>query len=259
MTGAAVPAQLQHWADAFSRGNHYDAGYDRAAAERYRARNRATAMVLLAIGVVSVVLCLVLAVFGGGFSRLLIVLGVFGLVAMFVTLPTIVSVGTRLRRIDAGNGLFARVSSDGVGFGLVERVAWEEVLAVIVFDDTARLQRTLGIPVLGWGARMSMRAGNGAMGLSLALRDGSAVQARIGDERERGFVRLWGPKSDPARKGDISLILDPLLDERAARSFTEAVVVGATMNGVPVLTPRSSAEYVKTLGRLLDPKWPTGL
>jgi hypothetical protein len=259
MTGAPVPAELQHWAAAFDRGDHYDAVYDRGAAERYLARNRATAIVLVTIGVVSLVLCLVLVIFGGGFTRLLIVLGLFGLVAMLVTLPTIVSVGKRLRHLDAGNGLFARVSREGISFGLVDRIAWSEVLAVIVFDDTARLRRTLGIPVLGWGARMSMKAGNGARGLSLALQDGSAVEARIRDERERGFVRLWGPKTDPARKGDVSVILDPLLDEPSMRALTEAVVTGAILNGVPVITPRSSAEYVKTLGRLLDPKWPAGL
>jgi hypothetical protein len=254
-----VPVELQHWADAFGRGNHYDAVYDRAAAERYLARNRATSAVLIAVGVVSLLACVLIVVFGGGFTRVLVVLGLVGLVAMLVTLPTIVSVGKRLRRAHAGDGIFARVSASGVSFGLVGTITWDEVLAVVVFDDTARLERTLRIPVLAWGARVSKKAGNGAVGLSIAVRDGSEVRARIRDERERGFVRLWGPKNDPARRGDISLILDPLLDGPGATALTEAVVAAALLNGVPVQAPRSSAEYIKTLGRLLDPKWPAGI
>jgi hypothetical protein len=198
-------------------------------------------------------------VFGGGFTRLLVVLGIFGLTVMLLTLPTIVNVGQRLRRVHAGDGVYARVSSEGISFALTGRIEWSEVLAVIAFDDTDRVDRTRRIPLIGWGVTVSRRAGNGAKGLTIALRDGSAVQARIRDERERGFVRLWGPKSDPARKGDISLILDPLLDEQGVRAFTEAVATGALLHGIPVLTRRSGVEYLKTLGRLLDPKWTAGM
>lgn len=254
-----VPVELQHCADAFARGEHYDAVYDRTVAEGYIARNRATVAALLVIGIASVLLCVVLVVFGGGFTRLLVILGIFGFTVMLLTLPTIVNVGRRLRRVHAGDGVYARVSSEGISFGLTGLIAWGDVLAVIAFDDTERVDRTRRIPLIGWGVALSRRAGNGARGLSIALRDGSAVQARIQDERERGFIRLWGPASDPARKGDISLLLDPLLDDGAVKSFIEAVATGALLRGLPVLAPRSSAEYIKTLGRLLDPKWPAGM
>jgi hypothetical protein len=255
VTTAPVPAELQHWAEAFRRGNHYDAVYDRAAALALRARNRTMTIVLAAIGAVSLLLCLVLVVFGGGFTRLLIVLGIFGLVAMLVSLPTIVSVGTRLRRLDAGEGVFARVSNDGVSFGLVGPIRWSEMVGVIAFDASGRAETSARIPLIGWGARLAQRAGNGSRGLTIALRDGTAVQARIRDERERGFVRLWGQRADAVRPGDISIILDPLLDEPGVRSLTEATIVGATLNGVPVYHPRSTPEYLQTLGSLVDPKW----
>ncbi|RWZ68313.1 hypothetical protein ELQ92_03590 [Labedella populi] len=254
-----LPPHLTHWADAFARGDHYDALYDRSAAEGYLARNRLTVAALAGIGIVSALLCVVLVVFGGGFTRLLVVLGVFGLVVMFLTLPTMMNVGRRLRHIRAGNGVFGRVSLHGVDFALTGRIPWEEVSAVVVFDDTERVRRVRRIPLIGRGVDISRRAGNGSKGLSFALPDGSAVQARIHDASQRGFVRLWGPTGDPARHGDVSLLLDPLLDERGATSFTEAVVTAAILRGVPVLTPRSSADYIKTLGRLLDPKWPAGL
>lgn len=255
MTTAPVPAELQHWAEAFQRGNHYDAVYDRAAAAALRSRNRTTTIVLAAIGAVSLLLCLVLAIFGGGFTRLLIVLGIFGLVAMLVSLPTIVNVGTRLRRLDAGEGVLARVSSEGVSFGLVGPIRWSEMVGVIQFDATRRADASARIPLIGWGARLAQRAGNGSRGLTFALRDGTAVQARIRDEHERGFVRLWGQRSDAVRPGDISLILDPLLDESGVRSLSEATVVGAALNGVPVYRPRSTPDYLQTLGSLVDPKW----
>jgi hypothetical protein len=257
MNAAAVPAELQHWARAFEGGNHYDAVYDPAAADAVRARNRRMATVLAIIGGVSLLLCLLLLIFGGAFTRLLILLGVFGLVVMFATLPTILNVGRGMRRLAVGKGLLARVSGTDLSFGLVGPIAWSEVTGVIEYDSTARAQASASIPIIGWGARFSQKAGNGSRGLTLALRDGSAVQARIRDENERGFVRLWGPKSSPARPGDIAIILDSFLDEAGVRQLLEAIVVGALMNGVPVHHPRSAADYIQTLGRLVDPKFPT--
>lgn len=257
MSAAAVPAELQHWARAFEAGNHYDAVYDRATVDAVQARNRRTATVLAIVGGVSLLLCLLLLIFGGAATRLLIVLGVFGLVVMFATLPTILNVGRGMRRLAVGNGTLARVSGAGVSFGLVGPIAWNEVVAVIEYDSTARAQASASIPIIGWGARLSQKAGNGSRGLTIALRDGSAVQARISDENERGFVRLWGPKSSPSRPGDIAIIMDSFLDDAGVRQLLEAIVVGALMNGVPVYHPRSAADYLQTLGRLVDPTFPT--
>lgn len=257
MNAAAVPAELQHWARAFEGGNHYDAVYDRAAADAVLARNRRMATVLALVGGVSLLLCVLLLIFGGAAARLLILLGVFGLVVMFATLPTILNVGRGMRRLAVGNGLLARVSGVCVSFGLVGPIAWSEVTGVIDFDATARAQASASIPIIGWGARLSRKAGNGSRGITFALRDGSAVQARISDENERGFVRLWGSKSSPARPGDIAITIDSLLDDAGVRQLLEATIVGALMNGVPVYHPRSTPDYLQTLGRLVDPTFPT--
>jgi hypothetical protein len=252
-----VPPHLQHWVRAFEGGDHYDAVYDRAAADSVMARNRTAGTVLTVVGAASLLLCLVLLVAGGPLTRLVILLGIFGLVATFLTLPTILNVRRGMRRLGAGEGTLARVSSVGVSFGLVGPIAWDEITGVIEYDATARADAVARIPLIGWGARASRRAGNGRRGLTLALRDGSAVQARIRDENERGFVRLWGPKSSSSRPGDIAVIIDSLLDDTGVRQLIEATVVGALMNGVPVYHPRSAADYLQTLGRLVDPTFPT--
>ena len=252
-----IPPHLQHWARAFEDGNHYDAVYDRAAADSVLARNTTMVTVLTIVGAASLLLCLALAVFGGAFTRLIILLGVFGLVATFLTLPTILNVRRGMRRLGSGDGTLARVSGAGVSFGLVGPIAWSEIIGVIEHDATARADAVARIPLIGWGARFSRRAGNGRRGLTFALRDGTAVQARILDENERGFVRLWGPRAAPARPGDIAIIIDAFLDDAGVRQLVEATVVGALMNGVPVYHPRSAADYLQTLGRLVDPTFPS--
>jgi hypothetical protein len=236
----------------------YVARYDPAVAERYLARNRTTSAVLYAIGLTSLSACAAIVLLGGGLTRLSAIVAIFGLAVTLGTLPVIVSVRTKLRRVHAGNGVFARVSSDGVSFGLLDKIGWTEIFAVVAFDDTERVDRIRRLPLIGWGVVVSRRAGNGAKVLCLALRDGSAVQARIRDDRERGFVRLWGPRNDTARKGDIAVLLDPLLDSRGAVALTEAITAAAALHGLPTHRPRTQAEYIRTLGRLLDPKWPPG-
>lgn len=254
----AVQAQLAPWTTAFRSGAHYDAVYDRASAARLWSHNTAITVGTGVIGVASTLGVLLLVALEGGLARVLVVLEIFGLVMVLLVLPTVMGARRRLRRAMAGQGRYARVSAQGLALGLVPQIAWSEVLAVIAFDDRERLERTARVPVRGWGARLALRAGNGAYGITIALTDGTSVRARIGERGEPGLVRLWGPSSTLARRGDISLILDPLLDTRGVTMLSEAVRAAAMMNGVPVHVSSNGVEFVKTLGRLLDPKWPAG-
>jgi hypothetical protein len=234
----------------------YTARYDPEVARRILSRNRATVAVLCTVGVAGAALCAALAITQPGGVRLIVLAGVFAFVALFLVLPVMVGVGRKLAYVSRGSGTFVGVSPAGIRLPVVGEIAWEEVVGVVLFDDSDRIARRRRIPLVGWATRLSQRAGNGSRLLTLGLVDGARVRARIRDSATKRIVRLWGRDSDAVRPGDVSLLLDPVLSADEAQQLSTAIAAAAARAAVPVLRPANQRDYFRVLGRLVDPRWP---
>ncbi len=241
------------WAAFLANGGRYDAPADVARVDRARRYNTRVLSTVLFLAALAVILAVTVLVVGVARVSLLIVIVIVLLVIVLLFLPKMLKLRRNLRTAHDERGIALSVSSEGLATPLLGLIRWNEMIAVLQYDDTARTQAIGRIPITGFGTRVALKSGEALLGITIGVRDATALRARL-PEKEQRAVRLWGKREDAVRPGDVTLYLDSFLPPEELQRTLAALRGGAQLHSVPYQVPSSALEYMAAIGAMFEEK-----
>ncbi|KAB1649541.1 hypothetical protein [Pseudoclavibacter endophyticus] len=252
LAGDATDPKLQQWAAYVRGGGRQEEHADAAGLKKARAWNSGILVVSAVVLAGGAAALLALSSFEHARASLLITLAVFlGLLAV----AFIPRIALLRRNLGDTAGPEAVVAAEGIEIRGLPVIAWNEILGIVYLDDRQRTERALSVPVTGWGLRLAFKAGEGSIGLTIAVRDGVGLRSRVTSRDTRSAVKLWPRGEHGLRGGTVTTRLDVRLTPEARERFIAAARGGAVTAGVPFHLVRGVLDNAKFLGRMLDPKW----
>lgn len=209
-----------------------------------RALVGATALVAAAL-----IAAVVLLVRGDARLTLLAALPILALVVGAGVIPRLLR-GRRGLRVP-GDGIALAIGPAGIAAAGLPRIGWDELLGILHYDDSPRIDRSLAVPVLGWGTRLALGTGAGRVAVTFGTRNGSRLRDAA-PRSDAGRVRLWGSRSAPTRPGDTTLTLDVLLTPDDVPRALAALSAAAEARGIPFRTAATAVDYAFSIARLLS-------
>ncbi len=246
------------WGEQLPAERRFDAPVDAGKVASARRWNTGALVVGLVLGVPALALGVALLIRGDSRATLIVLIALLLAVIALLYVPRMLRLRRNLRGVADGGGTAMSITADGVSLPRLPLIRWQDMLGIIYHDDSQRSATVSRSPIVGWGARLALRAGEGRIGVTIGLRDGAAIRSTVRPESDAKLVRLWGGKDDPVRPGDITLPLDATMGAETVRAVVLALRDRAVQHGVPFHTPPNTIEYVKAIARMCDPRWPAG-
>jgi len=244
------------WAEYFAARRRYETLYDPSRRESVLRWNRwvmTACSILGGAALVCVVLALVMDI--GIWVRLIVVLAIFAAITVGILVPLMLAYRRRIRRETAQEtALYLGVSAEGVHLAKFPVIRWDEIFLIAVIDRTASKPAQLKRPLLGTGARLSARSGNGWVSVMFALKNADAVIERAMDADARRFVSTWTQPSGP-RTGTMSLVPDALVNPEPLAAMLYALEQGCRWSGTEFLAGPAAMDAMNRIGQLVDPTW----